>query len=165
MNTMNTFEKQKSIFILLHDIRSVHNVGSIFRTADAAGVSKIYLSGYTPTPTDRFGRPVKELSKVALGGELSVVWEQIKSPKALITKLKKQGVQVIGIEQDARSVDYKKVKSIQPTLYIVGNELDGMPKSILDTCDIIAEIPMKGKKESLNVSVSFGIALFRMLNI
>ena len=165
MNTMNTFEKQKSIFILLHDIRSVHNVGSIFRTADAAGVSKIYLSGYTPTPTDRFGRPVKELSKVALGGELSVVWEQIKSPKALITKLKKQGVQVIGIEQDARSVDYKKVKSIQPTLYIVGNELDGMPKSILDTCDIIAEIPMKGKKESLNVSVYFGIALFRMLNI
>ncbi len=70
----------KSSYILLHNIRSIHNVGSIFRTADAAGIKKIYLTGYTPTPIDRFGRVVKELSKVSLGGELSVEWEYLKTP-------------------------------------------------------------------------------------
>ncbi|MCC2630375.1 MAG: tRNA/rRNA methyltransferase SpoU [Candidatus Paceibacter sp.] len=150
---------------MLHNIRSLHNVGSMFRTADAAGVTKIFLTGYTPTPIDRFGRPVKELSKVALGGELSVQWEYVKSPMTVINKLKKQGVQVIGLEQDKRSVDYKKVKPKGDVLFLVGSEVEGMSKALLNKCDIIAEIPMKGKKESLNVSVSFGIALFRLLNI
>ncbi len=160
-------EGMRQIYILLHNIRSVHNVGSIFRTADAAGVSQIFLSGYTPAPLDRFGREVKGLSKTALGGELSVKWEQVKSPIALINRLKKSGVRIIGIEQDRRSLDYKKMKinKRQPVLFIVGNEVDGMPKNILQKCDTIAEIPMKGKKESLNVGVSFGIAVFRMLNI
>jgi tRNA G18 (ribose-2'-O)-methylase SpoU len=158
-------QKSKSIYIMLHNIRSLHNVGSMFRTADAAGVTKIFLTGYTPTPIDRFGRPVKELSKVALGGELSVQWEYVKSPMTVINKLKKQGVQVIGLEQDKRSVDYKKVKPKGDVLFLVGSEVEGMSKALLNKCDIIAEIPMKGKKESLNVSVSFGIALFRLLNI
>jgi 23S rRNA (guanosine2251-2'-O)-methyltransferase len=162
--TMNTQRKSKSISILLHDIRSVFNVGSIFRTADAAGVSKIYISGYTPTPIDRFGREVKELSKVALGGQLSVEWEYVKSPTALINKLKKQGVEIIGLEQDARSIDYKKVKPKGDFLFIMGNEVGGISKVLRNKCDIIAEIPMHGKKESLNVGVSFGIALFRILN-
>lgn len=156
---------KKEIHILLHNIRSVYNVGSMFRTADAAGVTKIYLSGYTPTPIDRFGREVKELSKVALGGEHSVLWEYHKDPKKIILQLKRQGIQIIGIEQDKKSVDYKKVKIKYPVLFIVGNEVAGISKSFLKMCDIIAEIPMKGKKESLNVGVSFGIALFRMLNI
>ncbi len=165
---MNTNTKSKSITILLHNIRSVFNVGSMFRTSDAAGIQKIYLTGYTPTPIDRFGREVKELSKVALGGQLSVEWEYIKSPLTLITKLKKQNpdMQIVGIEQDERSIDYKKVKlsSKKPVLFLVGNEVDGISKALLNTCDIIAEIPMAGTKESLNVGVTFGIALFRMLN-
>jgi 23S rRNA (guanosine2251-2'-O)-methyltransferase len=165
----------RDIFLLLHNIRSVHNVGSMFRTADAAGVTKIYLTGYTPTPVDRFGRPVKELSKTALGGELSVEWEYFKDPNAVIRKLRKQQrplekprgkpIQVIGLEQDKRSVDYKKVKVKYPVLFIVGNEVEGVSESLLHTCDVIAEIPMKGTKESLNVAVSLGIVLFRMLGI
>ena len=76
------------VAILLHNIRSAHNVGAIFRTADAAGVKKVYLSGYTPTPIDRFGRSRKEIGKTALGGELSVGWDQVKSPSGIISKLK-----------------------------------------------------------------------------
>ncbi len=151
--------------ILLHNIRSTHNVGSIFRTADAAGISKIYLSGYTPRPIDRFGRPVKELSKTALGGELSVQWESIEDPYALIKSLKKTGVHIIGLEQAKNSVDYKTVSVKGETLFIVGNEVEGMEQKMLTICDVIAEIPMSGKKESLNVGVSLGIALFRILNI
>jgi 23S rRNA (guanosine2251-2'-O)-methyltransferase len=156
-----------SKYILLHNIRSIHNVGSIFRTADAAGITKIFLSGYTPTPVDRFGREVKELTKVSLGGELSVKWEYVKSPISLINKLKKQDIKIIALEQHDTSIDYKKVKikKAEQVLFIVGNEVDGVPKNILKMCDIISEIPMLGKKESLNVAVSFGIALFRMLNI
>ncbi len=144
----------------------------MFRTADAAGVTKIILSGYTPTPIDRFGRPVKELSKTALGGELSVEWEQITDPVSYIIELKRFGdrenrLNVIGIEQDSRSVDYKTV-SVQPdesVLFIVGNEVEGMSPELMKLCDSIAEIPMNGQKESLNVAVSCGIALFRILNI
>lgn len=155
----------KKVFVLLHNIRSTHNVGAIFRTADAAGVSKIYLSGYTPTPIDRFGREVKELSKTALGGENSVEWECVKNPVTLIKNLKKEKVQIISIEQDKKSVDYKKVKPKYPVLVAMGNEVEGIDKNILKLSDIIAEIPMRGKKESLNVAVSFGIALFRILKI
>ncbi|MES2436419.1 MAG: TrmH family RNA methyltransferase [Patescibacteria group bacterium] len=157
----------KSSYLLLHNIRSVHNVGSIFRTADAAGIKKIFLTGYTPTPVDRFGREVKELSKVSLGGELSVEWEYFKTPGFVLKKLETllEPIQIIGIEQDKKAQDYKKVKVKQPVLFIVGNEVEGIPASLLSRCDVIAEIPMKGKKESLNVGVSLGIALFRMLNI
>jgi 23S rRNA (guanosine2251-2'-O)-methyltransferase len=158
-------QSSKPAYLLLHNIRSIHNVGSIFRTADAAGITKIYLTGYTPTPIDRFGRPVKELSKVALGGELSVTWEYEENPTPLLRKLRKNVTQIIGIEQHSTSVDYKKVKPTFPVLFIVGNEVEGISPELLKECDIIAEIPMKGQKESLNVGVSLGIALFRMLNI
>jgi 23S rRNA (guanosine2251-2'-O)-methyltransferase len=158
---------KKSIFVLLHNIRSTHNVGSMFRTADAAGVTKIYLSGYTPAPIDKFGREVKELGKTALGAERSVSWEYHTNPEILIKKLQKENkkLQIISLEQTKNSVDYKKVKIKYPVLFIVGNEVAGISKSLLNVSDVVAEIPMRGKKESLNVSVSFGIALFRILNI
>ncbi|MDQ3014475.1 MAG: TrmH family RNA methyltransferase [bacterium] len=155
----------KETYLLLHNIRSIHNVGSMFRTADAAGVTKIFLTGYTPTPIDRFGRPVKELAKVALGGEQSVQWEYSKSPLLVLRKLKGKVTTIIGLEQRTKSVDYKKVKPKGSVLFIVGNEVEGISTSLLKKCDIIAEIPMNGKKESLNVGVSLGIALFRILNI
>jgi tRNA G18 (ribose-2'-O)-methylase SpoU len=157
-------KKKKEISVLLHNIRSVHNVGSIFRTCDALGVSKIYISGYTPSPADRFGRARKDIAKVALGAEKNVAWQQIKNPKKLLTELGERGTKIIASEQDSNSVDYKKIKITGDTVFIVGNEVDGIEKNILSLADVIAEIPMEGKKESLNVSVAFGVALFRMLN-
>lgn len=156
--------KKKNIFILLYNIRSVHNVGSIFRTADALSVSKIFLSGFTPAPVDRFGNPRKDFSKVSLGAEKTVPWEYHKTPNAIINRLKKEGVQIIAIEQDARSVDYRTVSVKSPAAFLVGNEVRGLSKNLLDRADVIAEIPMSGKKESLNVSVSFAVAVFRILD-
>ncbi|MDD5318840.1 MAG: TrmH family RNA methyltransferase [Candidatus Pacebacteria bacterium] len=160
------------VFLILHNIRSTHNVGSIFRTADAAGVSKIFLTGYTPTPVDKFGRERKDIAKTALGAEKNIPWVYAKTPTSLIKNLKKERVKLIAIEQHVRAVDYKKVKLTENkkgerrgTAFLVGNEVKGMSKQLLAQCDVVAEIPMKGKKESLNVSVSFGIALFRILNI
>lgn len=150
--------------LILHNIRSVENVGAMFRTADAAGIVKIYLTGYTATPLDRFGRKRGDLAKSALGAEEFVAWEQKKSLLSLLTKLKKENFQIIGIEQDKKSIDYKKVKLQSKNAFIVGAEVTGIPKNILKQCDVIAEIPMRGKKESLNVSVALGIALFRILN-
>ncbi|MCX6702040.1 MAG: RNA methyltransferase [Candidatus Zambryskibacteria bacterium] len=157
--------KKKEIYVLLHNIRSTHNVGSIFRTADALGVTKIYLSGYTPAPLDKFGRSRKDISKVALGAEKNVDWEYVDSSEKIIKELKKSKYQIIGLEQTKNSTDYKKVKVNYPVLFIMGNEVEGINNKILSLCDVIAEIPMGGKKESLNVSVAFGVALFRMLNI
>jgi len=156
--------KQENILIL-NDIRSVENVGAMFRTADAVGIDKIYLTGYTPTPLDRFGRTRGDMAKSALGAEEFVPWEHAKMVLPLLKKLKKEGFTVIGIEQDARAIDYKKVKLANKNVFIVGTEVTGIPKEILSECDVIAEIPMKGKKESLNVSVAIGIALFRILNL
>lgn len=161
---MKQVEKSR-VSVLLHDIRSVHNVGSIFRTSDAVGVEKIYLSGYTPAPTDRFGRVRSDIAKVALGAEKSVTWQVVRSAKTLIAQLKKEGYTVIALEQDPRAVDYKKVKPREKMLYIVGSEVTGVTKNILDLCDVIAEIPMVGEKESLNVSVAFGVGLFRILGL
>jgi 23S rRNA (guanosine2251-2'-O)-methyltransferase len=158
-------KKLKNNILILPDIRSALNVGAIFRTADSAGIDKIYLTGYTPTPTDRFGKKRKDLAKSALGAEDFVLWEQKKNLLALILKLKKEGYFIIAVEQAKNSVDYKKVKLKKKNAFIVGTEISGLPKNILEKCDVIAEIPMKGKKESLNVSVACGIALFRILNI
>ena len=155
----------KEVAVLLHNIRSTHNVGSIFRTTDALGVSKIYLSGYTPTPLDKFNRPRKDIAKVSLGAEKTIPWEYVSSPKVLVKKLKKNKWQIVALEQSSDSVDYKKIKVKYPVLIILGNEVDGVLEEILSLTDIVAEIPMGGKKESLNVSVAFGVAIFRILDI
>ena len=155
------------MFLILHNIRSVHNVGSIFRTADAAGVEKIYLAGVTPTPLDRFGRKRKDLAKVALGAEEFLSWEYKKSLSALISALKKDGYEIVALEQSTRAIDYRKFKiknsAKNKIALILGEETKGVPKNILDKCDTIIEIPMRGRKESLNVSVATGIALFRII--
>ena len=166
----------KSVAIL-HDIRSVVNVGAIFRTCDAAGISKIYLTGITPTPLDRFGRARKDMAKTALGAEKKVAWEFVPEIGSVLEKLKKENYNIIAIEQSPASVDYKKVRELIATegeveekneekiAFLVGNEVGGVPAQILDLCNLVTEIPMKGQKESLNVSTAFGIAVFRILNI
>lgn len=158
-------KRQKTVYLILLNIRSVLNVGSIFRTADAAGVSKIFLVGYTPSPKDRFGIDRKDLAKVALGAEKNVKWESFVNISSLINKLKKENFQIIALEQDKKSVDYKKIKTKEKIAIILGNEVDGIPKNILKKCDLVGEIPMRGKKESLNVSVSAGIFIFKILEI
>ena len=153
----------REIFLILHNIRSVHNVGSIFRTAEAAGVSKIYLTGYTPAPIDRFGRARKDLAKVALAAEKIVPWQKANDISLEINKLKNEGFEIVALEQAKNSIDYRKFRPRFPLALILGNEVSGIPKSILKKCDAVIEIPMKGQKESLNVSVAAGIALFRLL--
>lgn len=154
--------KRENIIILLN-IRSVENVGAMFRTADAAGVDKIYLVGYTPTPLDRFGRKRGDMAKSALGAEEFVPWEQVKSTSPLLSKIKKQGFQIIAIEQDKNSINYKKIKPKAKNAFIVGNEVAGISKNVLQNSDLIVEIPMRGRKESLNVATSLGIVLYGII--
>lgn len=155
---------------ILHNIRSLHNVGSIFRTADAAGVEKLYLCGITPTPLNRFDEPEQKLTKVSLGAEQTVPWEKASSTVRLITKLKKEGFHIIALEQDKKSVSlFSHPSSLNPIplnklALIVGNEVDGISPVILKKCDTIIDIPMRGIKESLNVSVAFGVAVFYLTN-
>lgn len=150
----------QDIAVLLHNIRSAHNVGSIFRTSDGAGVSKIYLSGYSPTPVDRFGNERKDIAKVALNSQKFVPWEYEKNPYSVIASLRAKGWRIVGVEQDARATDYRKFRTKKPTLFIFGNEVRGISPSLRAHCDDLVEIPMNGKKESLNVSVAAGIILF-----
>ena len=153
----------KGIVAILHNIRSLHNVGSMFRTADAAGVTKVYLTGYTSAPLDTFGKWRGEIAKTALGAERTVAWEHHKRISDVLQKLHREGVCVIALEQGARAVDYRNVNTRDPFALVVGNEVRGLSKQVLQQCDIIAEIPMHGKKESLNVAVVFGVALFSLI--
>jgi tRNA G18 (ribose-2'-O)-methylase SpoU len=156
---------KKKVSLILHDVRSAHNVGSLFRSSDALGISEIYLTGYTPAPIDRFGRKVKEIAKTALGAEETISWHSVKSLDSVIRKLKKNNTQIIAIEQSKSSIDYKKLKVRGNTAFILGNEVDGLSEKILNKVDKIVEIPMKGEKESLNVAIAGSVVLFRILNI
>jgi len=159
--------KNQENILILHNIRSTQNVGAMFRTADAVGINKIYLTGYTPAPVDRFGKKRGDIVKSALGAEEFVSWKYKKNILLLLKKLKSENYFIVGIEQDKNSTDYKtlQLRSGRGSVFIMGEEVAGIPKNILKKCDVIAEIPMKGKKESLNVSVACGIALFRILKI
>lgn len=158
-----TVRSMQETAVLLHNVRSAHNVGAIFRTADAAGVSHMYLTGYTPTPRDRFERAQKDIAKTALGAETYLAWEYAKSPGALLKRLQKEGWTIVGVEQDPRAKDYSLIRANRRTVFVFGNEVRGLSKSIRSMCDELIEIPMHGKKESLNVSVAVGIILFSAL--
>ena len=162
-----------TMIAILHNIRSLHNVGSMFRTADGAGVEKIYLTGITPAPVDEFGHSRPQLTKVSLGAEKFVPWDNTaRSPKAinkLFEKLKKDGYKIFALEINKKSVPYHKITTSSQDqgscednklALVVGNEVRGLSPSILKKCDRILEIPMRGKKESLNVAVAFGIAVY-----
>jgi len=165
MEKINKSQSKIEAVLILPDIRSALNVGAILRTADAIGVSKVYLTGYTPRPTDTFGRVQKDIAKAALGAETWVSWEYKKTLLPLVRSLKKQNFTIVALEQDPKSVDYRKVKlpKNNKIVIILGPEVIGLSKPILNECDNVAEIPMYGKKESLNVSVAAGVALFRIL--
>ncbi|HCC05699.1 TPA: RNA methyltransferase [Patescibacteria group bacterium] len=154
----------QTVYLILHNIRSTHNVGSILRTADAAGVRKVYLCGYTPAPIDRFGRKRADIAKVALGAEESVVWKHEEDVREVIQTLKEKDVFVVAVEQDASSVSYtESYPDKKDIALIVGEETKGIEQELLDMCHRIVEIPMAGEKESLNVAVAAGIVLFRLI--
>jgi tRNA G18 (ribose-2'-O)-methylase SpoU len=153
----------KNAVLILDNIRSVENTGSIFRSAECLGVIKVYLIGTTPAPVDRFGRKRPDFAKVALGAEDLVEWEYSEDIFEVIKELKSQDFKILALEQSEDSKKLNNFKSSNTFALIVGNEVDGVTKEVLKKCDSIIEIEMKGEKESLNVSVATGIALFELL--
>ena len=149
--------------ILLDNLRSKHNVGAIFRTADAAGVSRVILCGTTPQPVDRFGRPVEAIKKTALGAETTVSYEYNPDTKTAVRDLQDAGTSVWVVEQSelARDIifDHDLVFP-QPIVFVFGHEVDGVQPSVLEMADQVVSLPMLGTKESLNVSVTVGIVLY-----
>ena len=158
------------VYVLLNSIRSNYNVGSIFRTSDGAMIEKLYLCGYTPHPPlpGKEGKDTgkKEVLKTALGSTESVSWEYVKDPAEVINDLKKQGVKICALELTSKSKVYHEVKSSDfPLCIIVGNEITGVAQELIDLCDFSIEIPQYGIKQSLNVAVAYGIAVFEMRRI
>jgi len=172
---------KKEIHLVLDNIRSRENVGSIFRTADAAGVSKIYLCGITPTPLVNYAlritnfknnaqsemrnEVIDKISKTALGAEKWVPWEHWKQTYRLLDKLKKDRIAIVALEQtkNSQNIFKYKVPKNKKIALVLGNEVRGLSPNILKYCDEVVHIPMYGKKESLNVSVATGITLYQLL--
>lgn len=147
-----------SMSVVVEDVRSLWNVGSIFRTADGAGFEAVYLSGISGSP------PRKEIEKVSLGAEKTLSWKYAVNPVNIILDLKAKGVQILGLERNDKSallteaIDQKKLR--KPLCIIVGNEVSGLSPQVMRYCDLLCHLPMKGQKESLNVAVAFGIAAY-----
>lgn len=148
----------RTIVVLAHNIRSLWNVGSFFRTADAMGVQKLYLSGYTATP------PRREISKTAIGAEEWIEWEYQKNPASIIQALKNDGFTIVGLEITEGAQNITQYSSAENICLVLGHEVSGIPEDILRLCNDIVFIPMHGNKESLNVSVAAGIALHELRN-
>ena len=149
---------ESGVVIVLDNVRSAHNTGSAFRTADAFGVDKVFLGGITPVP------PSAELRKVALGAEEVVPCEHVQDVVELVKRLKADGYTVVAVEQTVNSVKLDAFRRERGTKYalVFGNEVDGVQQAVVDACDFSLEIPQQGTKHSLNVSVSVGAVLWGM---
>ena len=148
-------KKKDPIVVLLDNVRSLHNVGSVFRTCDAMAVEKLYLGGITAKP------PHREIQKTAIGATESVKWEYVEIAEAVVLKYKNLGYKIIAVEQTVNSKDLTKYKwNDEKTMIIFGNEVDGVQQNIIDMADLCIEIPQWGTKHSLNISVSAGIILW-----
>ena len=156
--------KMKTCVLILENLRSIENTGSIFRTAEGLGVSKIICVGTTPTPVDRFGRKRADFAKVSLGAENLVDWHYVGDISVALESLD-HDIQIIALEQTNESEkDIKKLQARNRFALIVGNEVDGLSQRALKAAEVAVEIPMRGKKESLNVSVATGVALFTLIS-
>ncbi len=150
--------KKHPIYAMCDNIRSIYNVGSIFRTSDAALIEKLYLTGYTPYP------PRPEIEKVALGATEAVKWEYIKEPLEAVKKLKNEGIKIVPLEITQNSRNYNDIKEADfPLCLILGNELTGVSNDIIALADFSIEIPQYGFKHSINVSVAYGIAVMELV--
>lgn len=145
------------VYLILDNIRSMYNVGAIFRTADAARIKKLFLCGITATP------PRKEIEKTALKTIEYVPWEYCQSAKQLVLTLKEKGVQIVALEQTDESIDYRTFRYKKPLAIVIGHETEGVDKDVLDLCNAAVEIPMQGIANSLNVATAAGVVLFQVL--
>jgi len=156
------------IIVIAHNIRSTHNIGSIFRTCEGFGVSKIILSGYSPYPKIENDarlphiaeKLTEQIHKTALGAETMIPFEHLDTLDLAYFKM--NDFHVVGLEQDKRSVMLNQYKSPEKIVLLLGEEVHGIPQELIDQCDDLVEIPMSGKKESFNVSVAAGIALYQL---
>ena len=153
----------REVVVVLDNVRSAHNVGSIFRTADGAGVHKIILGGYTPAPIDRFGRPQPEIAKTSLGAATTMAWESVcdEVVSETLTGLRDDGFAIVAAEQHPHSTALHNFVAPPKVCYLFGNEIDGDRPELLQLADTILEIPLHGHKESLNVAVTVGIVLYQ----
>ena len=149
---------RNSFVVLLDNIRSLHNVGAIFRTSDAVNIQHLYLCGITGRP------PRDEIRKTSLGAEESVPWTYEEDALNVIKKLRQEGYQIVALEHTDKSFDYRTETYEHPICLIVGNEYLGIQEHIVNECDMAVEIPMRGIKQSLNVSVAFGVVAYELLN-
>lgn len=155
--TLETIDQAKKlpVIVILDNIRSSYNVGSIFRTSDGAMIEKLFLCGYTPSPLN------KDVLKTALGSEKSVSWEYVKDAKVVIEKLKLEGIKIGALEITENSLPHYNFSKINfPIALVIGNEITGVSQDLLDLCDFTLEIPQYGIKQSLNVAVAYGICVF-----
>ena len=163
--------------LVIHNVRSAHNVGSLLRSADGAGVTQVYLSGYSPVPARVAKEPVyytkseKEIAKTALGAERTLQWKRQGRIDVLQKLLRKAGYCCVALEQAQGSISLNTLAEIldaggtRPVALLVGNEVRGIDARVLRKCDSVLELPMKGKKNSLNVAVAGGIALYGISDI
>jgi len=147
----------QEVFTLIENVRSLYNVGAIFRTADGAGISKLFLTGITGKP------PHREIRKVALGAEESVEWEYAEDGVELAKRLQKQGFEIIVLEKTDACIPYNRAEYRFPLCLVLGHEFDGVSPEMLAIADQVVGIPMFGSKISLNVSVAFGIAIYEII--
>lgn len=151
----------RAITVILENIRSAHNVGAIFRTADGAGVEKIILIGYTPQPIDRFGRVQTEIKKTSLGASEFIPWEYFASATEVIASLDTE-TQLVVVEQTKDSIPYTVADYTAKAALVFGNEVEGVSQELIEAANVVVELPMSGQKESLNVSTTAGIVLFNV---
>lgn len=156
------------IILIAHNLRSAHNVGSLLRTADGLGIKQVYLTGYTPHPAYK-GDPrlpheatklTKQISKTALGAEQEGLWTYKRDIQKVLSELKEEGYTIVGLEQDDKATLLTDFKVPRKVAIIVGREVEGVERVILDMCDQVVEIQMFGKKESFNVSQAAAMALY-----
>jgi len=161
------------VVLVVHDIRSCHNVGSLFRSAEGLGVDKLYLTGYTPYPkqdhdarlphlADKISR---QIQKTALGAEQTLPWAYYEDSLELLDKLKAEDYEIVGLEQTPTATKINNFKPRKNVALIVGSEVGGLDKMVLEACDEHLEIPMRGQKESFNVAVAAAIALYHIQNL
>lgn len=160
------------LIVIAHNIRSTHNVGAILRTSEGFGVGKIWTTGYTPYPTlpadtrlpHLRAKLTRQIAKTALGAERLVMTSHTNDITTLLVELKSQGFTIAALEQATDSIELNKYRPPEKLALLLGEEVHGIMPELLDLCDVKLEIPMKGRKESFNVSVATGIALYALTN-
>jgi tRNA G18 (ribose-2'-O)-methylase SpoU len=156
---MERLARHLPVAVVLENIRSLYNVGSIFRTSDGAGIEKLYLCGYTGYP------PRREIDKTALGSVASVPWERRPNQFEVIRDLRARGYQIVALERTARGTAYTAAAYRFPLCLVLGNEVSGISDTLLSWCDMAVDIPMRGIKQSLNVTVAYGVVAYHLANV